>query len=199
MVFSWFLDLSIQSWITLVLTKYFSLACIFSLSMSLRMLKVLFGQKEVSFFALKYWLLSLPKKGTFCNRNLNLVVFGQRRSHQNYQGVLNTVFTQRWSLETNIYIIYTLYQPAFAELQNVKRKKVKGWKWFKITTWEKLNEKSAIFCGKSAFPLWYQTIGNPGSSDTDTEKWKLIFGRFDVSAFSWRSPSAFSTIDKGLI
>ena len=125
MVFSWFLDLSIQSWITLVLTKYFSLACIFSLSMSLRMLKVLFGQKEVSFFALKYWLLSLPKKGTFCNKNLNLVVFGQRRSHQNYQGVLNTVFTQRWSLETNIYIIYTLYQPAFAELQNVKEKRWK--------------------------------------------------------------------------
>ena len=51
-------------------------------------------------------------------------------------------------------------------------------------------------------PLWYQTLCSLCSFDTDTEKWKLIdevFGRFDVSAFSWRSPSAFPTVEKGLI
>ena len=70
----------------------------------------------------------MPRKILFLQRKPESGSFGQRRSHQDYQGVLNTVCTQRRCLETNVYIIYTFYQPAFVELQNVK-----GWKLFKIT------------------------------------------------------------------
>jgi len=127
MVFDWFLDLSIQSWITLVLTKYFSPACIFSLSRSLRMQKVLVWAK-ISLFCRQILAFLVAQENTFLQRKPESGSFGQRRSHQDYQGVLNTVCTQRRCLETNVYIIYTFYQPAFVELQNVK-----GWKLFKIT------------------------------------------------------------------
>jgi hypothetical protein len=72
-------------------------------------------------FCIKVLASVVGQKSTFLQRKPESGSFGHRHSHQDYQGVLNTVCTQRWCLETNIYIIYTFEQPAFAELQNVNR------------------------------------------------------------------------------
>ena len=150
MVFSWFLDWSIQSWITLVLTKYFSPACIFFLSRSLRMQKVLFlGQKI--YFLLKIWLLLLPKESTFLRRKPESGCFGHRRSHQHYQGVLNTVCTLCKLYTKAVFgdkYLHYLYFLSAGLWKVAKCKKVKRWKIFKMTTGKtegKSKEKTCNF------------------------------------------------------
>ena len=134
MVFSWFLDWSIQSWITLVLTKYFSPACIFSLSRSLRMQKVLFwGQKNLLFLH-KSWLLLLPKESTFLRRKPESGCFGHRHSHQHYQGVLNTVCTLCRLYTKAVFgdkYLHYLYFLSAGLCRVAKCKKVKEWRWIK--------------------------------------------------------------------
>jgi glycogen synthase len=85
------------------------------------MQKVLFLLAKISLFCIKVLASVVGQKSTFLQRKPESGSFGHRHSHQDYQGVLNTVCTQRWCLETNIYIIYTFEQPTFAELQNVNR------------------------------------------------------------------------------
>ena len=152
----------------------------------------------------------LPKESTFLRRKPESGCFGHRRSHQHYQGVLNTVCTLCKLYTKAVFgdkYLHYLYFLSAGHCRVAKCKKVKEWKWFKTTIRKtEMNWSLQLFVVNHLLVifllLYYQTFCNPGSLDgpkkMETLWWSL--GRFDVSAFSDdHHHSAFSTIAKGLI
>jgi len=134
-----------------------------------------FGAKKL-YFLLKSWLLLLPKESTFLRRKPESGCFGHRRSHQHYQGVLNTVCTLCKLYTKAVFgdkYLHYLYFLSAGLGRVAKCKKVKRWKLFKMTTrknWGKSKERTCNFFVVNHLwmiflSLYDQTFCNPGSLD----------------------------------
>ena len=141
----------------------------------------------------------MPKESTFLRRKPESGCFGHRRSHQHYQGVLNTVCTLCKLYTKAVFgdkYLHYLYFLSAGHCRVAKCKKVKEWKWFKTTIRKtEINWSLQLFVVNHLLVifllLYYQTFCNPGSLDGPKKNGNSLvkFGEIWCQRFFWRSPS----------